>query len=181
MKVLLKKNVAKLGKIGDVVDVKDGYARNYLLPHRLAVEPTDANLRTIEAEKQRYREQLARQHDQLEAKAALIRGKEITITARANVEGHLYGSVGPAQISAVLAEDEVFVEPKYIALDEPIRTLDKYDVQVSFSEDVHATIHVWVVPAHETDVEDEEDQPSPEAHPAEGEQTDQLGALDSDE
>ena len=178
MRVLLTKNVAKLGKIGDVVDVKDGYARNYLLPELLAIEPTEANLKAIEAEKQKYLEQLAREREQLEAKAAVIRGKEITITARANVEGHLYGSVGPAQISAALAEDGVFVEAKYIVLDEPIRTLDKYDVQVSFSEDVHATIHVWVVPAHEVDAdggpaeeaptagEDQDDEPS-EVDPAE--------------
>ena len=179
MKVLLKKNVAKLGSIGDVVDVKDGYARNYLLPHRLAIEPTDANLKAIEAEKQKYLEQLAREREQLEAKAAVIRGKEITITARANVEGHLYGSVGPAQISAVLAEDQVFIDPKYIMLDEPIRTLDKYDVQVSFSEDVHATIHVWIVPAHE--IEGDEDQPPNETHSADDQQADEQGAADSDE
>ena len=178
MKVLLTKNVAKLGKIGDVVDVKNGYARNYLLPQLLAIEPTDANLKAIEAEKQRYLEELAREREQLEAKAAVIRGKEITITARANVEGHLYGSVGPAQISAALAEDEVFVEAKYIVLDEPIRTLDKYDVQVSFSEDVHATIHVWVVPAHEVDAEGE---PTVEAPPAEEDQAGEPGAIDSDE
>ena len=160
MKVLLKKNVADLGNVGDVVDVKDGYARNYLLPSRLAIEPTEWNLKAIEAEKQRYLEELARQREQLEAKAALIRGKEITISARANVEGHLYGSVGPAQVSAALAADGVFVEPEHIVLDEPIRTLDKYDVQVSFSPDVSATIHVWVVPAHEAEGDADEAPPS---------------------
>ncbi len=155
MKVLLKKNVAKLGHIGDVVDVKDGYARNYLLPQRLAIEPTTANLKAIEVEKQKNLEELARQREQLQAKATVIDGKEITITARANPDGHLYGSVGPAQISAILAEDGAFVDAEYIALDEPIRTLDKYDVQVKFAENVQATIHVWVVPAHED--EDGED------------------------
>jgi len=176
MKVLLKTNVSKLGKIGDVVDVKDGYARNYLLPHRLAIEPTEANLKAIEVEKQRYLEELARRRDELETKAALIRGKEITISARANQEGHLYGSVGPAQIAAALAAENVFVDAKYIALDEPIRTLDKYDVQVSFSEDVHATIHVWVVPAHEADGDADLVEPSAKKDLTDDQQADDEGA-----
>ena len=155
MKVLLRKNVAHLGKIGEVVDVKPGYARNYLIPHRLAAEPTKGNLRAIEAEKQAYLEELAKGQAEIEAKAALIQGREITIAARANEEGHLYGSIGPAQISSALAETGAFVEPEFIQLDEPIHQLDKYDVKVSFSEDVSATIHVWVLPIRDADADDE--------------------------
>jgi large subunit ribosomal protein L9 len=149
MKVLLKKNISKVGAIGDVVEVRDGYARNYLLPQGLAIEPTEGNLRAIEAEKQAYLAQLARDRAEIQAKANLIRGKEVTIAARANEEGHLYGSIGPAQIVAALAGEGVFVEPENIALDEPIRRLDKYDVPVRFAEGISATIHVWVVPHHE--------------------------------
>lgn len=149
MKVLLRRNVGDLGKIGELVEVKPGYARNYLLPQGLAVHPTKVNVKAVEGEKQRYLEELARQKAQVEARAAVLRGKEVTIAARANVEGHLYGSVGPAQIVAALAEQNVFVEVETVALDEPIRRLDKYDVELRLGHDVTAVIHVWVVPISE--------------------------------
>ncbi len=146
MKVLLRRNVSNLGKIGEVVEVKAGYARNYLLPQRLAVQPTTANLKAVEAEKQKYLEQLARERAELQVQAQLLEGKEVTIPARANAEGHLYGSIGPAQIVAALAEMNIFVEAKTILLENAIRQLDKYDVIVQFAEDIKSTVHVWVVP-----------------------------------
>ncbi len=149
MKVMLKKNVAKLGTIGDVVEVKPGYARNYLLPLGLAAEPTEVNIRAIEAEKLHFQEEAAKNREAQEARAETIRGKEITISARANEEGQLYGSIGPAQIAAALAAEDVFVEPEHIVLDEPIRKLDKYDVMVRFAKDLTTEIHVWVVPTHD--------------------------------
>ena len=106
MKVLLQKNVQNVGKIGDVVEVKAGYARNYLLPQGLAVHPNAVNLRAVEAAKQAYLEELAKIRTELEAKAAVVNGREGTISARANEEGHLYGSIGPAQISAALADQK---------------------------------------------------------------------------
>jgi len=160
MKILLRRNVAKLGTIGDVVEVKPGYARNYLLPQRLGVAPSEANLKVIEAEKQAYLAQLAQQRAELEQRASALHGKEVTISARANEEGHLYGSVGPAQIVAALAKEGIFLETEHVALDNPIRQLDKYDVTVRFSEEVSTTIHVWVVPARDVDTEDEEGEPA---------------------
>ncbi|HUS46670.1 MAG TPA: 50S ribosomal protein L9 [Phycisphaerae bacterium] len=151
MKVLLRRNISKLGKIGDVVDVEPGYARNYLIPRHLAAPPTKANLQAVEAEKQKYAEELARQKTELQAKAAVLAGKEISIYARANQEGNLYGSVGPAQICATLAAEGIFLEPENIALDSPIQRLDKYDVVVEFAEDAKATIHVWVLPVHDSE------------------------------
>ncbi len=153
MKVLLRKNVSKLGIIGDVVEVKNGYGRNYLVPHGIGIEPTEANIKAVEADKARYLEELAKQRAALEERAKAVDGKEITITSRANEEGHLYGSVGPAQIVAVLAEEKLFVNEEEIVLAEPIRQLDKYNVDVKFSEDVLATITVWVVPLRETEEE----------------------------
>lgn len=167
MKVLLRRNVPDLGHIGQVVDVKPGYARNYLIPQRLGVHPTEDNLKAIEAEKQAYLEQLAREHAELQAKATLVDGKEVTIPARTNEEGHLYGSIGPAQISAALAADGVFVDAEYIVLDEAIRQLDKYEVKAVFSDEISATIHVWVIRVHEEDDED-----GGPADPDEGDQTD---------
>jgi len=168
MKVLLRQNVSKLGQIGDLVDVKPGYARNYLLPQGIAIAPTDANLKIVEAEKRRHLEELARMKEELEAKAAVIKGKEITISAHANEEGHLYGSIGPAQIEAALAADNVFVDARYIELETPIRQLDKYDVQVRFAPEIVSTIHVWVVPSHDSA------HPMPEPQGAEPQATDDV-------
>jgi large subunit ribosomal protein L9 len=167
MKVLLRRNVMNLGKIGEVVEVKPGYARNYLLPQRLAVEPTEWNLKAVEAEKQKYLEELAKIKAELAAKAALVDGKEVTIQARANDEGHLYGSVGPAQIVAALAAENMFVEAQHVVLAQPIRTLDKYDVQLRFAEDVTATVKVWVVPLRDAgDEAPAQEQPAAEPPPS---------------
>lgn len=155
MRVLLRRNVSSLGKIGEVVDVKPGYARNHLLPMSLAVLPTETNVRVVEAEKQAYLQELAKQRAELEAKAAVVQGKEITISARANEEGHLYGSVGPAQIAAALAEVNIFVEPHHVAIEEPLRKLDRHEVLLRFSEDVTATIHVWIVPVRDAEDKDQ--------------------------
>ncbi len=155
MKVLLRRNISKLGHIGEVVEVKSGYARNYLLPQGLAVTPTELNVRAIEAEKQHYLEQLAHEKAELQARAALVADKQVTITARANKEGVLYGSVGPAQIVAALGEQNLLIEMENVVLAEPIRKLDKYEVKLRFSEEVSVSISVWVVPVHgeEADVE----------------------------
>ena len=164
MKLLLRQTVDKLGHVGDVVEVKSGYARNYLLPRGLAMEPTEANLKAIEAAKQAYIEQLAKQREELEARAKLLDGKEITIAARANEEGHLYGSVGSAQIVAALDGEGFSIEAENVMLDEPISRLDKYEVTIRFSEDVSAMIGVWVVPLGDSDREtDDETEPVAES------------------
>ena len=161
MKVLLRTDMPSLGQVGQIVDVKAGYARNYLLPQGLAIEPNEGNLRRVEAEKQASLAELAKQKAQIEARASLVDGREVTITALANPEGHLYGSVGPAQIVAALAKENLPVEQENIVLDEPIRTLDKYEVKLHFGEGVEATVSVWVVPAH---ADDEPMDPSGDSH-----------------
>jgi len=171
MKILLRRNVRKLGVIGDIVDVRDGYARNYLLPQGLATAPSEANLRAIEREKEAYLAELARQKAELQTQANLLAGREFTISARANEEGRLYGSVGPAQVAAAMGQAGVTVDPDDIVLDEPIHKLDKYEVPIRFAEDVEATIVLWVVPTHDSDVpepREPEDQPSDQS-PGEGE------------
>jgi len=153
MKVLLRRNVRKLGQIGEVVEVRDGYARNYLLPCGLALQPTEANLKAIEAERQAYLAELAAQRAALEQRAKLLEGKEFTINARANEEGTLYGSVGPAQIAAAVTQEGFVIDPENIVLDEPIRRLDKYEVPVEFAPEVTTTIVVWVVPPRESEAD----------------------------
>jgi large subunit ribosomal protein L9 len=149
MKVLLTQNVYNLGQIGEIVEVRPGYARNYLVPQGIALEPSEGNIRAVEAAKEEYLKRLAEEKREMQAKADLLASREITLTARANEEGHLYGSIGPAQIVAALAEDGIFIEPSQVVLDEPIRMLDKYDVTVRFDEEIQTVIHVWVVPHHD--------------------------------
>ena len=151
MKLLLRRNVHHLGHIGEVVEVKTGYARNYLIPQGLAVAPTKANLKAIEAQKQAYLAELAREKAALEAQAKSLEGKEFAVAARANPEGQLYGSVGPAQIALAVAKEGLAIDARNIVLDEPIRKLDKCQVTVRFAEDVEATISVWVVPLRESE------------------------------
>ncbi len=138
MKILLRRNVTNVGRIGEVVDVKPGFARNYLIPQGIGYAPTEANIQRVEEEKAAYLAELAKIKAELEARAQLAEGKEVTITARANPQGHLYGSVGPAQVAAALAEEGVVVEPSNVDLHEPIRQLDKYDVRLDFGEEVDA-------------------------------------------
>lgn len=168
MKVLLRRNVTKLGQIGEVVEVKDGYARNYLLPQGLAIMPNKANVKKVEGEKQAYLEELARRKAELETQARLLEGREFTIVARANEEGHLYGSVGPAQIASQAAKEGIMLEADYVILDEQIRLLGEYEVNVSFSEEVRTTVKLKVMtPEGRTGpIVTEEPAPPPAAEPA---------------
>jgi len=151
MKVLLRRNVRKLGMIGEVVDVKPGYARNYLLPLGLGIAPTAANVKKVEKEKTTYLAELATLKAEAQAQARLLEGKEFTIVARANEEGHLYGSVGPAQIAATAAKSGVLLNSQDLILEEPIRRLDRFAVKVQLADEVLATVYVKVIsPAGDT-------------------------------
>src|SRR5262249_61728194 len=92
MKVLLRRDIPRLGLAGDLVEVRNGYARNYLLPHHLALEPTKANLKKVEEDKRVAAEERARRHEFLKREVERLAGVEVTISAAANEEGHLYGS-----------------------------------------------------------------------------------------
>ena len=172
MKVLLRKNVYKLGKIGDVVEVKNGYARNFLIPQGVAYQPTEANIKAVENEKAKYLEQLAKERAELQVRADAVNGKEVTIEARANVDGNLYGSVGPAQIAAALCEIGAIVNADEVIMSQPIRQLDKYDVEIRFDEEVKATVNVWVVPTKDSLFEEEAQEAVAVVEPAPAKKTD---------
>lgn len=145
MRLLLLKDVRKLGHLGDVVEVKAGFARNYLLPQRLATEPTEENLKAIEAEKQRAAVERARRLKAYQDQAARMVDVSVSIQAAANPEGTLYGSVGPAEIAAALQAVGFAVEPAHVELDAPIRTLDNRTVKIAFTDEVSVAVKVWVV------------------------------------
>ncbi len=162
MKVLLCKSIEKVGIVGDVVDVAAGYARNYLLPQALATEPTEANLRALAEARRAAEEERTRQHAELEALAEQIRNVEVTIRARANEEGVLYGSVGAREIVDALAEEGFYLKTSHVALERPIRQLDNISVDLRLADDVHSSIKVWVVrektqTGEESDAEASED------------------------
>lgn len=145
MKLLLCKNVEKLGIVGDIVNVSAGYARNYLLPHGVATEPTDTNVRRLaEARKIAERER-AQQRERLEKLVGEIEGVEVTVRAKANEDGVLYGSVGTKEIAAALEDEGHYVKPEQIALEAPIRHLDNISVELRLAEGLRCAIKVWVV------------------------------------
>ena len=146
MKLVLKEDVDGLGRMGDVVEVKDGHARNYLLPRGLATTVTDANLRQIETRQHRLVSEQEQEVQELQGLAEQLAGGSFTIAVKANPEGHLFGSVGVRQIADTLAaEGFTRVTEEMIALEEPIRELGVVEVPVRLSEDISAVCKVWVV------------------------------------
>ena len=153
MKLLLRKDIAKLGIVGDVVEVADGYARNYLLPQRLAAEPTEANIRALAEERKKAE---ARRRSVREAQMFLA--ETLRTVEVANEEGVLYGSVGPREIAAALREEGHEVEAANVNLHAPIRHLDNVAVEVTLGEDITAEVKVWVVRSKGTAMDTEEGQ-----------------------
>jgi len=146
MKVLLRQDVHDLGSVGDTVEVPDGYARNHLLPKQLAVEPNLANLKRIEKERLE-REQREKEHlGSLKETAARLSSASVTIKAKANELGHLFGSVTEKHIADALAAEGYDIRPEQVALAAPIRTLDKFRVPIHLAEGIEAEVDVWVVP-----------------------------------
>lgn len=145
MKLLLTQTISDLGIVGDVVNVKPGYARNYLLPRGLATEPTTGNVKRLaEARRQADLERI-RHREMLEQYAGKLAGVEITVRAKANEDGLLYGSVGPKEIAVALAAEGHAVSPEHVVLPHPIRHLDKVPVEIKLGEGITASINVWVV------------------------------------
>jgi large subunit ribosomal protein L9 len=146
MKVLLQTDMPKLGYLGDVVEVSDGYARNYLLPQRKAVVPTTANVKAIETERVRQAESRAMAHKALVKAADKARGTEVTLSVTANEQGHLYGSVSEADIALALQQEGHNVQSKHIRISEHIRALGTYPVKLHLADDIEdVDIKVWVV------------------------------------
>jgi len=146
IKLLLQESVKHVGKVGDVVEVSPGYARNYLLPHHLAVEPTPNNLKKIEARRQEIERQ---EHELLEGKKQLIKkleGVELTLERRANEQGNLYGAVSATDISKALEAQGFGVDPDDIYLPGKLDRVEKYTVTVKFAEAVETELKVWIAP-----------------------------------
>ena len=145
MQILLRKDVERLGRIGDVVDVKKGYARNCLLPQGLAVPITPGNLRRVQILKQRVQEEQRQREVELTALAESLKSVSITITAKANEEGHLFGSVGAAMIAEALDGEGYKIDEKMVQLPEPLRELGVVEVPIRLTPELTSFCKVWVV------------------------------------
>jgi large subunit ribosomal protein L9 len=147
MQLLLLKDVDRLGHVGDIVEVNTGYARNYLIPQLLATDPTEENIKAIEAEKKRAAAERAKRLKEFESLAATMADVTVTVEAVANPEGTLYGSVGATEIAESLQTMGHPVRPEHVVLDAPIRTLDNRVVTLKFTDEIEAQVKLWVVRA----------------------------------
>lgn len=145
MKVILKTDVERLGKVGDVVTVAPGYARNFLMPRKLASEATASNLAGIEVEKKRFAKAQARAAEGARELAAKLGGLSLTIRQAAGESDRLFGTVTTMDIAAALEKEGVTLDRRQIAIEEPIKTLGIYTVQVKLHPEVTAPLKVWVV------------------------------------
>jgi large subunit ribosomal protein L9 len=144
VKVVLREDVESLGKKGDLLDVADGYARNYLLPQKLALHATAANLKNLEGIKARQESRANKLKADALSQAQAIEGLHFTQTRQASDEARLFGSVGRADIATFLTQNGVDVERRRIALDEPIKTLGDFSVPVRLHPEVTAHLKVSV-------------------------------------
>jgi len=147
VQVILREDVASLGHAGDLVRVKPGFARNYLIPQGKAIAATEASKRELEHQKRVIAEKVRRERELLDAERKKYDGVEIEITAQAGEEGKLFGSVTSAQIAEVLVARGLELDRRRIDLAEPIKTLGDHDVVVRLHRDVTATLKVKVIAA----------------------------------
>jgi large subunit ribosomal protein L9 len=145
MQVILRQKIDTLGDAGEIVDVKPGYGRNYLIPQGLAYEATDANKRRLEAERARSAAREAETLQDAQKRAGSIEGVSLTFHARAGQEGKLFGSITSADIAEKLAEQGITVDRRQIELDEPIKSLGVTSVPVRLHPQVRPELKVWVI------------------------------------
>jgi large subunit ribosomal protein L9 len=145
MKVLLTQTIERTGIVGEVLDVSDGFARNYLIPKGLAIQPTEGNIKRLEQARKDYEAKQKLIREEKEALIGKINGSEVTITRNANDEGHLFGSVSKRDIAEELQKLGYAVQPDDVKLDEPLRRIDTFTVPVVLAGDLKAEVKVWIV------------------------------------
>ena len=145
MKVILREDVEKLGKTGEIVDIADGYGRNYLLPRGLAVLASTKNMKVLEHQKRLIQAGQEKKKQESQDLAKKLESFSCTIARKAGEEDKLFGSVTARDIEDVLKEEGIVVERKQILLEEPIKQLGVYTVPIQLHPEVTGSIKVWVV------------------------------------
>lgn len=146
--VILREDVPKLGEAGEVVSVKPGYARNYLLPQNLAYEATDAAIHQLERERERAEARARKDYLEARRRASQLEELQLTFQAKAGEESKLFGSIGTADIADRLNEQDELdfeVDRKDVELDDPIKELGVYNVAIRLHRDVRPEIKIWVI------------------------------------
>ena len=145
MKLILLQKVTNLGNLGDLVDVKPGYGRNFLVPHGKAVPATEANVAAFEAKRAEYEAKAKASHDEAEARAAKFADASVTIGAHASTEGKLYGSVGPRDIAEAFTAAGLPLNKSEVILGEgPLRRTGEFEVMLHLHADVTVPVKVVV-------------------------------------
>ncbi len=150
VKLLLQESIKNVGRVGDVVEVSAGYARNYLLPGGLAVEPTAGNVKKVEARRKEIEKQERERREQQAALIKQLEGKDVTLERKANDQGHLYGAVSATDIAKALQADGFNVEAGDVLLPGKLDAINTYTVKVRFAEDLETDVKVYVAPDAES-------------------------------
>ena len=140
MDIILLQRIEKLGSIGDVVTVKDGYARNFLLPQKKALRANEANKKVFEANRDRLEKENAERRGEAEKAGEKVQGEEIVLIRAASNTGQLYGSVNVRDIAASLGEKGHEIDKKQIIMGSPIKSIGMHDVTVALHPEVHVTV-----------------------------------------
>ncbi len=172
MKLILRADVENLGNLGDIVTVKPGYGRNYLLPQGLAMVATDANLKTFELERKKLQALMDAQRAEARSLAEKIEALELVIPMHVGENDKLYGSVTTTMIGDAIAAAGIEVDRRRILLDGPVRTLGEFPVRVRLHADVIAELTLKVISDHQIVVEEE----APAEAPAESEESTEAAA-----
>ncbi|NLK63851.1 MAG: 50S ribosomal protein L9 [Tissierellia bacterium] len=145
MKVILLEDIKNIGKKGQVINAKDGYARNYLFPKNLAIEATEANLRNLELAKKKKEEKETEILEEAKALEEELLKKTIVIKTKTGEKGKLFGSITTKEISEILEkEHKIIIDKKKFDLDEPIKSVGEYNVKIKLHPKVNAKLKVIV-------------------------------------
>ena len=150
LELMLAEDIPSLGKQGEIVRVKPGYARNYLLPQGLATVATAQNKRMVERHQQKLAELRAQKLQKLTQLADRVSKYSVTLEANANDEGHLYGSITAPDISKALKSAGYEIDTDHIRLEGPLKLLGMYSVALQFASNIQTEVKVWVVPTSRT-------------------------------
>ena len=146
VKLLLKESIKNVGRVGDVVEVSPGFARNYLLPRDMAVQPTPGNIKKVEERRKEIEKQERERREQQAALIKTLEGVEVTLERRANEQGHLFGSVSATDIARALQAQGFNIEPEDVTLHGKLDRIERYQVEIRFAEDLKTEVKVWVAP-----------------------------------
>ena len=145
MKIILKKDVDKLGSAGEIVDAKPGYARNYLIPQGMAVMASKANMKVYEQERAAEQRRLRKEIEEAQELANKLNKVSLTATVQVGEEDKVFGAITNQDIAELLAEKGFDIDRRKILLDEPLKSLGVFDVPIKVHSDVEAQVKVWIV------------------------------------